>query len=429
MAINVSQPFHRTSANAVDDTLTLTKAEMLAVNDNLMPNKYLTICQDDGDIYLYNKANTVDSTTGKFRKFEGGASALSALSDVDYTALTDHDHLEYDSTSSKWKNKARPSINNHVLASGNNSSFSLALHSMEDGAINSAQIDNTTYVPVSLVDGSTKHGYKITLATLIDFLKNTFQTILEAGTNVTISAGKINALATVDGFFNKSDLHSTTEKVVGCWVDGRPVYQKTISFGALPNTTTKSVAHGVSNIGNVIDSFGWASINGTYYDIPHVDANTTNDVQVSVSTTNINITTASDLSSATTAYVTIRYTKTTDAANSFNYADMNEYSTSEKIVGKWVDGSNLYQRTFTGTTGTGDSTTVASFSKYYHVRSWNGGFTQDSTNNIDVPIVYCFGTDATHDYMTPVTENGSIKLFYGSNNTGKSYWLTVQYTK
>lgn len=73
MAINVSQAFHRTSANPVDDTMALTQAEMLTVNDNLMPSKYLTVCQDDGYIYLYNKDNTVDPTTGRFRKFEGGS--------------------------------------------------------------------------------------------------------------------------------------------------------------------------------------------------------------------------------------------------------------------------------------------------------------------------------------------------------------------
>ncbi len=75
MAINVSQSFHRTSANAVDDTLTLTKAEMLAVNDNLMPKYYFTICQDDGKLYLYNKNATPSATTGKFTEFSGGGSS------------------------------------------------------------------------------------------------------------------------------------------------------------------------------------------------------------------------------------------------------------------------------------------------------------------------------------------------------------------
>ena len=72
MSINVSQSFHRTSANPVDDTLTLTKAEMLAVNDNLMPAKYFTICLDDGKLYLYSKTNEMSEETGKFRVLEGG---------------------------------------------------------------------------------------------------------------------------------------------------------------------------------------------------------------------------------------------------------------------------------------------------------------------------------------------------------------------
>ena len=70
--INVSQAFHRTSANPVDESMALTKAQMLTVNDNLMPAYYFTICQDDGEIYLYDKTATPSSTTGKFTKFEGG---------------------------------------------------------------------------------------------------------------------------------------------------------------------------------------------------------------------------------------------------------------------------------------------------------------------------------------------------------------------
>ena len=73
MAINVSQAFHRTSANPIDESLALTKAQMLTVNDNLMPNKYFTVCQDDGKIYLYDKTNEPDVETGRFREFEGGS--------------------------------------------------------------------------------------------------------------------------------------------------------------------------------------------------------------------------------------------------------------------------------------------------------------------------------------------------------------------
>lgn len=87
MAIKVSQSFERTSANPIDATMALTKAQMLTVNDNLMPPYYLTICQDDGFIYLYDKSATASQTTGKFTKFEGGGDAPSST-DITATLLS-----------------------------------------------------------------------------------------------------------------------------------------------------------------------------------------------------------------------------------------------------------------------------------------------------------------------------------------------------
>ena len=86
MAIKVSQAFERTSANPVDVTLALTKAQMLTVNDNLMPAYYFTICQDDGYIYLYDKTATPTVTTGKFTKFEGSGGGGSGSGGTVYTS-------------------------------------------------------------------------------------------------------------------------------------------------------------------------------------------------------------------------------------------------------------------------------------------------------------------------------------------------------
>ena len=88
MAINVSQAFHRTSSNPVDETMALTKAQMLTVNDNLMPAYYLTICQDDGYIYLYDKTATADPSTGKFKKFEGGGGGGGSATAITGTLLS-----------------------------------------------------------------------------------------------------------------------------------------------------------------------------------------------------------------------------------------------------------------------------------------------------------------------------------------------------
>lgn len=47
-------------------------------------------------------------------------------------------------------------------------------------------------------------------------------------------------------------IYSTTEHKVGKWIDGSDLYEKTIDFGALPNNTTKTVAHGISNLDKIV---------------------------------------------------------------------------------------------------------------------------------------------------------------------------------
>ena len=92
MAIKVSQAFERTSREPIDVTLTLTKAQMLLVEDSMMPDKYFTVCQDDGKLYLYDKTATPSLETGKFSVFEGGSGV--ELTQAEYDALTPEQKLD-----------------------------------------------------------------------------------------------------------------------------------------------------------------------------------------------------------------------------------------------------------------------------------------------------------------------------------------------
>ena len=72
--------------------------------------------------------------------------------------------------------------------------------------------------------------------------------------------------------------YSTKEQVIGQWLDGKPIYQKTINTGALPNKTTKTVAHNISNIDIVIEIRGIGirstTTTGTtanFLPLPHAD--------------------------------------------------------------------------------------------------------------------------------------------------------------
>lgn len=96
----------------------------------------------------------------------------------------------------------------------------------------------------------------------------------------------------IDPPMNVGVEYRTTERYIG-----KPVYAKLLNFGALPNSTSKSFAHEISDLNFVVDIYG-SGVAGQ-------------DVKVSVDTTNITITSTSNLSSVT-AYPVIKYTKTTD---------------------------------------------------------------------------------------------------------------------
>ena len=55
-----------------------------------------------------------------------------------------------------------------------------------------------------------------------------------------------------------ADKYSTTEQVIGTWIDGKPIYRKVINFGSLPNAESKSVAHNIANIDFIVNVWGMA---------------------------------------------------------------------------------------------------------------------------------------------------------------------------
>ena len=105
--------------------------------------------------------------------------------------------------------------------------------------------------------------------------------------------------------------YSTTETLTGgTWIDGKPIYRKTVNFGALPNSTSKSVAHGISGISKII-KFSAVTTNGTYWlNLPHTNPTTlANSIAIECTATNVTITSGSNRTNYTECYCIIEYTK------------------------------------------------------------------------------------------------------------------------
>lgn len=101
--------------------------------------------------------------------------------------------------------------------------------------------------------------------------------------------------------------YSTEEQVVGTWIDGKPLYQKSISINGVSIPTNQTVTiYTQANISMKYFS-GYLTENNITYVIPEIG------VRIQQSGDNIQISSQSGSSwTISEGYVTIRYTKTTD---------------------------------------------------------------------------------------------------------------------
>lgn len=107
--------------------------------------------------------------------------------------------------------------------------------------------------------------------------------------------------------------YSTSETRIGTWL-GKPLYRKVVNIGSLPNSTSKNVSTGLSNIDTMCKLYGTAYGSGNMLPIPHASASSIASSIDAFLTNNygtLTIQTGSDRSSYQ-GYVIVEYTKTTD---------------------------------------------------------------------------------------------------------------------
>ena len=116
--------------------------------------------------------------------------------------------------------------------------------------------------------------------------------------------------------------YSTAEQVVGEWIDGKPLYQRTYDLGSGPNNTNITWPHNIDNLDKAISFVGvmiGTSSTTSALQIPlnFCPANTTakDATWIRINGSNIQMGTGADRSMFN-IYLTLQYTKTTDQVNS-----------------------------------------------------------------------------------------------------------------
>jgi hypothetical protein len=133
------------------------------------------------------------------------------------------------------------------------------------------------------------------------------------GTDVLVfqeSGGTVKKITWINAMASIVDAYSATETLTNKVFLTYPVYRKVVDFGALPNTTSKNVAHGISGTFTIVLLSGFAFNSSN--DLILLPAGHPNDVLnlwLQATSTNITVETGLDVSAFTKSWITIEYVK------------------------------------------------------------------------------------------------------------------------
>lgn len=151
---------------------------------------------------------------------------------------------------------------------------------------------------------------------------------------------------------------STDEKVIGTWIDGKPLYQKII---ITTNTTVKNWANVDLSSLNIYEMCNFCGYytrisNNQHYLYPFHGAeslwnsdNSGGIIRFDKENVGGEITYRINFEATDEQIFILRYTKTTDTA----------VASGEKIVGQWIDGKPVYEKAISATMPNGNGTLVS----------------------------------------------------------------------
>lgn len=224
-------------------------------------------------------------------------------------------------------------------------------------------------------------------------------------------------------------IYSEEEREIGVWRNGKPLYQRILTLtqdtALVADTWVKTefnkdtmetlvrVYATIGTLGAIIEALSGGFVDGK------LALNSARNVGLNVSN-NVGI--------------IVQYTKTTDTAGSGSWtssgASAIHYSTNEQVVGTWVDGKPLYQKTINITTPSVANTNVSvadiTSLNIETVVSLDGNY-KDTNINWSLNIFFssvrssnCFVNGGKTAIMMLVNDNAAIS---------KNAYVTIKYTK
>lgn len=217
--------------------------------------------------------------------------------------------------------------------------------------------------------------------------------------------------------FNRADLYSTDEKLIGRWIDGKPLYQKTVT-GQTGTKSTEVAFCTIPGIETMVSATGIIYRSDTRHDyIPAADVS----ILFSGNET-ISLYVGFEAGANRPCTLTIKYTKTTDSA--VEIGSDTDYSTTEKIVGTWIDGKPIYQRTLKHA---GMYLNASSWTTLFSDQAWAADV--DRIISSEVSAIGDGGYPRTVDPMGIRINGTKIQYTADAYANGGPIYVTLRYTK
>lgn len=352
-----------------------------------------------------------------------GASAVSDLTDVNLNNLANGEILKYNSTTQKWENTEESGggggaggssvYSEKILWEDANgyTSDTNAVVTLTDSLLNYDAI----VIEVSRESDYNFRNQEFVLASMIDKtgIKWFPFDMIGSSTDCVATCRYVDETHLILGHWTYKKpvkyykivglkfgtlspiIYSEEEREVGVWIDNKPLYQKTY---VLQSEIT------------VTNTWDWTSLGISAGDIEtYVSAVAQNNsgtcwaVNCATINGNIAMSTGRNQDTIGVKKFTIQYTKTTDVAGSGSYNTLGvptvHYSENEQVIGTWIDGKPLYQKTISvnniiiGNASTTAITSVTDFSNIKQITDAKGYYTESGDEGTFPLVVFRYNSN------------------------------------
>ena len=385
----------------------------------------------------------------------GGSSTLAGLSDVVLSSPSDSQILQYDDTSSKWINANPPASSSSI-----ETLTDVNLDDLSDGQMLQYDDESSKWINVDppSVSGDVTdvevNGDSVVnengVAEIVSY-KEVTQAEYNAMPDSKLTDGVLycikDAPSGPDGF--PPLIYDTVEREVGVWIDGKPIYQRTLILSE-SDFEKKNNWHWQYNYENQITGYEKVIkmdgvIEITWWGSRHIITLGGDDYEGNSNTSYYLAfanyyrlvalkgypynNSSSSLANVIITYclLTVQYTKSADNPGSGTWTTQgalaHHYSTTEHIIGTWIDGKPIYEKTYdlggTGLEISYNSWTLSAISK--------SGI--DSIINVESRN----GTGGAYfgDVMASIEIDNTYVAFQTARNGNNERirYVTLQYTK